>query len=87
MPHILIWIYTLGVIIAIVNTIIIVIKLVRIIKSGERHSIGKYSVVVVPATHIAPFSWLKFIVLSRDDYESSFDMIITHESHHLKLNH
>lgn len=87
MPRILIWVYTLGVIIAIANTIIIVIKLARIINSGERHSIGKYSVVVVPTTHIAPFSWLKFIVLCRDDYESSSDMIITHESHHLKLYH
>ena len=87
LPRILSGIYILGIIIGIIHTILIVIKLTRTISSGTLKEVGTYTIVVIEDARLAPFSWLKYIVMSRNDYESSADVIIAHESRHLELYH
>lgn len=80
-------VYCSGIIIALFRTIATFVKLSKIIHSGERIYTDKFTIIITSDLHIAPFSWMKHIVMSRNDYESSSDVIIAHESRHLKLNH
>ena len=38
-------------------------------------------------TSMAPFSWMKYIVLSEDDYTEDGAAIIAHETAHIRLHH
>lgn len=49
--------------------------------------IGTQTLIIIPDSHIAPFSWMKYIVMNRDDYNTSAEVIIAHESRHLELRH
>ena len=42
---------------------------------------------VITGRNLAPFSWRKFIVISRKDYESNGDLIVAHEQAHIRLHH
>ena len=86
-PHIMLGVYLSGVVFAVALTITIAIKLTRTIRSGRRQRIGNHTLIIIPDAHIAPFSWLNFIVMSQEDYNTSADVIIAHESRHLELKH
>lgn len=36
---------------------------------------------------VAPFSWMKYIVISRQDYEENGREILIHEKEHIRLKH
>lgn len=87
LPRILLGVYIVGVLFAFLYTLVIAGKLWRTIRGGRRYAAGKFTLIVTQDTNVAPFSWLKYIVMSDDDYRASADVIITHESRHLQLNH
>lgn len=84
---ILLWVYLGGVVAMLVATAVTYIRLASIVRSGERSRIGRYVVVITGNEAIAPFSWMRYIVLSRRDYDDAAQLIITHEQRHLDCAH
>ena len=83
----LLWTYFAGIVLAVVHTLWIVCRLWHIVSSGEIVSEGRFKVVLTDDTTIAPFSWWRYVVMSRRDWEESGGMILTHELQHLGLRH
>lgn len=80
-------IYLTGMAIAFCLTAATWIRLMRIISTGEKTKHGRFTVVVIDDNRYAPFSWLNYIVIARNDYNSYINMILTHETKHLELRH
>ena len=84
---ILITIYLVGVAWILTKTIRELVSVRRVIRQGEQHLQEDGSVVVILDKEVSPFSWMKWIVLSRKDYESGNRHILMHEKAHIKLGH
>ena len=80
-------IYLIGVVFCIVKIIVELIQVSRIIRSGEMHAQPDGTSLVVVDQDIAPFSWMKWTVLSREDYENGNRHILQHERAHIRLRH
>ena len=59
----------------------------RMIKDSELHSLEDGVTMAVVDLPVAPFSWMRTIVLSRIDYEERNPSIIAHERGHILLHH
>ena len=59
----------------------------RMIKDSEQHSLEDDVTLAVVDLPVAPFSWMRTIVLSRIDYEERNPSIIAHERGHILLHH
>lgn len=83
----LLWTYLAGIVLSFGQTLWIVCRLWHIVSFGELVSEGRFKVVLTDDTSIAPFSWWRYVVMSRRDWEESGRMILTHELQHLGLRH
>ena len=79
--------YFIGVAFCIARIIVELVQVSRIIRSGEMHAQPDGTSLVVVDRDIAPFSWMKWTVLSREDYESGNRHILQHERAHIRLGH
>ena len=62
--------------------------LLRIIRKGERRRIENNILLTIHSDHrIAPFSWMKNIVVSRTDMNEAGDTILLHEQAHIRNYH
>ena len=61
--------------------------LFRLIRQGESISLEEYTLVLLPHNEIGSFSFFKWLVVNREDYEKHFDPILTHESVHIRQMH
>jgi len=64
-----------------------VFQLRRFLRSGEVIELEDCTVVMINSNHIGSFSFLKWIVINRNDYESHFDDILCHEMVHTRQWH
>ncbi|MDE5751791.1 MAG: M56 family metallopeptidase [Duncaniella sp.] len=87
LPAVFLGLYLVGALLSLLFTILVMVRLISVISRGTRRSIGSYTLIITPSRGIAPFSWLRYIVMSRDDYESSGRVITVHELRHLALYH
>lgn len=79
--------YLAGAVAIITKVIVELIKVRLTIKRGERHFDTDGTEIIVVDDDIAPFSWMRWIVMSRIDYESGNRHIINHEKAHMALGH
>ena len=86
-PYVICAIFAIGALGVLVMTIISIAKVIGIITSGEHRTLEGGETLVITDAEIAPFSWMKYIVLSHGDYESSYSQILTHEKAHIDLRH
>ena len=86
-PYALCAIFVLGVMAVLLRSIISIVKVMGIIRSGERKELGNGVNLVIVQDNITPFSWMKYIVLSKDDYEGDCSQILVHEKAHIALKH
>ena len=86
-PAILLGIFVVGALAVMLMTVTSIIKVMSIIKSGEHQTLDSGETLVITENGTAPFSWMKYIVLSREDYESGYSQILTHEKAHIALRH
>ena len=86
-PVILCIIFGLGAVTVLINTVISIIGIRRIISSGSSQTLESGETLIITETDTAPFSWMKYIVISREDYESGYSQILTHEKAHIALRH
>ena len=59
----------------------------RMIKDSEQYPLEDGVTLAVVDLPVAPFSWMRTIVLSRIDYEERNPSIIAHERGHIRLHH
>lgn len=64
-----------------------VCQIVRLIRSGERAVLEDGTRLVVTDLTVSPFSWMKYIVISRIDMEESGAEILAHEQAHIRACH
>lgn len=86
LPEVLAWIYIAGAAVAAILTTVTALRIKNLIKGGERYDSGQISIIIYD-TPMAPFSWGRFIIISRSDYEAGFQPILTHEQCHINSRH
>ncbi len=83
----LLWLYLAGMIAVAVKTVITWARLIRVIRSCEKIRRDGYTLVITDSERFAPFSWIRYMVLSRKDYLSDSSAIIAHEHKHIAARH
>ena len=84
---ILIWIFLLGMAIVTIRTIIIWVRIIHVINSGQKIKKQGYNLIVIDNGRFAPFSWMHYIVINRRDLEQDSSAIISHELKHVRSFH
>ena len=76
-----------GIVVCFLRMLISIIGVLRIVRLGERQVLPDGSVLVVVDGEQAPFSWIKYIIISRKDYEENLHEVVTHEQAHIRCHH
>ncbi|MDE6652909.1 MAG: hypothetical protein K2K37_00780, partial [Muribaculaceae bacterium] len=84
---VLIWIFMGGMIVVGIRTVATWIKLLKVISGGRKEHRGSYTLVVIDDCRIAPFSWMRYMVINSDDYAACQDAIMAHELNHIRSRH
>ena len=85
--QIVLLIYLVGILFLACRNIYSLICLFRLIHSGKHEKLEKGVTLVVHNQEIAPFSWMKYIVISRKDLEENGREILIHEMAHIHHRH
>ena len=85
--EILLLVYLSGIIFFACRNLYSLIRLFRLIHSGKREKLENGTTLVVHEQEIAPFSWMKYIVISRKDLEENGREILIHEAAHIRHRH
>lgn len=85
--RVVLWVYLTGMIIVGATTLFTLLRLWRLVNGGERTPMGGCTLVVIDRHDIAPFSWGRFIVVSRSEEARVIDLIVSHERAHIRLGH
>ncbi|MCR5277263.1 MAG: M56 family metallopeptidase [Bacteroidales bacterium] len=76
-----------GVVFVLARVLVSVLSLLRIIRRSEAVREEDGCRILVTARDIDPFSWMRFIVLSRQDWEQPHASILAHEKAHVACRH
>lgn len=79
-------IYAIGFVVLLVYSLGVLLRLVATIHKGRRVQVGNV-VIVWPEKKTAPFSWLNYIVLDRNDSPDEQEIIVEHERAHIRHGH
>lgn len=85
--RILVIVYAAGVGAGLLLTLWRVGRLWQIIAAGEKRPMDGFTLVLTSDTRVAPFSWIRYVVMPREDYEKWGDVVLMHETRHLHLRH
>ena len=85
--QIVLLVYLAGILFLACRNIYSLICLFRLIHSGKHEKLEKGVTLVVHNQEIAPFSWMKYIVISRKDLEENGREILIHEMAHIHHRH
>lgn len=80
-------IYVMGAAIMACLTLFNLMKLVKYLRGGLRHTDACGNTVILKTGNVVPFSVMKYIVMSVHDYENNRDCILKHEQEHVRLGH
>ena len=86
-PVIMTSLLCLGAVAVIINMIVSIISIRNIIKKGSRKILESGEILILADEDTDPFSWMKYIVISRKDHETSYEHILIHEKAHIALKH
>ena len=76
-----------GVAFVLARVLISILSILRIIRQGEPVRKEDGCRILVTERDIDPFSWMKYIVLSRKDWEIPHESILAHEKAHIAYGH
>lgn len=85
--QIVLLVYLAGILFLVCRNIYSLICLFRLVHSGKHEKLEKGITLVVHNQEIAPFSWMKYIVISRKDLEENGREILIHEMAHIHHRH
>jgi len=80
-------IYFIGFAVALLRFAISFIRMSRIIRQTKKIRLDDNSLLCISDKKVSPFSWMKFIVLSKEDLEAENQDIIRHEQAHVAFGH
>ena len=80
-------IYLAGIVVLVCRNVYSLLCLLRLICSGKREKLESGITLVVHDRAIAPFSWMIYIVISREDLEENGREILIHEAAHIRNCH
>ena len=80
-------VYLAGILFLVCRNIYSLICLFQLVHSGKHEKLEKGVTLVVHNQKIAPFSWMKYIVISRKDLEENGREILIHEMAHIHHRH
>ena len=86
-PLVLAILFWTGVALVLARVLVSILSIFRIIKRGQLVRVEDGSKVYVTERDIDPFSWMKYIVLSRKDWEGDHAPILAHEKAHIGFGH
>ena len=84
---VLIVLFWVGVAVVLARVAVSILSILRIIRRGEVVREENGCKIIVTERDIDPCSWMKFIVLSRKDWEGNNAPILAHEKAHIGLGH
>ena len=84
-PPVLLALYFAGAAVVLVRLILSMLRIRRLVRGSEQRPQEDDTVLCINDSVHAPFSWMKWIVLSREDLASS--AILSHEKAHVALRH
>lgn len=84
-PPVLLALYSAGAAFVLVRLILSMLRIRRLVRGSEQRPQADGTVLCINDSVHAPFSWMKWIVLSREDLASS--AILSHEKAHVALRH
>ena len=80
--------YIIGVVATLGHTLLAIRKVMLLIRQSEQHPQPDGTIVCVTGNaDVAPFSWMRYIVMNRSDYEANDAAILAHERGHIRLRH
>ena len=80
-------IYLAGIVVLVCRNVYSLLCLLRLICSGKREKLESGITLVVHDRALAPFSWMRYIVISRKDLEENGREILIHEAAHIRNRH
>lgn len=80
-------VYILGVIVSLGSMCRSLFRLQKVFRQGERKELEGGMHLILMDEKIAPFSWGKYIVMSREDWELAGSTVLLHEQAHIRLHH
>ena len=85
--HWLLLVYIVGILFVFGKQFYSLFQIIRTIKKGKREPIqGGNTLVTYPKT-ITPFSWMRYIVISKEDLQENKEAILAHEMAHIRNKH
>ena len=85
--QILLLVYWAGILFFVCRNIYSLGSLIKLLLSGKRQKLEKGITLIIHEKPIAPFSWMKYIVISRTDLEENGREILIHELAHIRNRH
>ena len=82
-----VWVYLAGGLVTFLWRAVSVLHICRLLAGSGWERLPDGSVLVVHRREIAPFSWMKFIVLSEKDRADGGRAVLLHEQAHVRLRH
>ena len=79
--------FIIGVVATLGYTVTSLAKLMLLIRHSEKHRQEDGVVICVTDHQVSPFSWMHYIVLSRQDYAEHNEAVLAHERGHIRLRH
>lgn len=79
--------YLIGFTLALMRFAISFIRMSRIIRQTKKVRLDDNSLLCISDKKVSPFSWMKYIVLSKDDFTDENKDIIRHEQAHVAFGH
>ena len=80
--------YIIGMLATLGHTLLSIWNVMRLIRQSEQHPQSDGTIVCVTGNaDVAPFSWMRYIVMNRGDYEAQDAAILAHERGHIRLRH
>ena len=80
-------VYILGVVVSLGSMCWSLLRLQKVFKQGEWKELEGGMHLILMDDKTSPFSWGKFIVMSREDWELAGSTILLHEQAHIRLHH
>ena len=87
LPTVLAILFFAGVAFVLGRVVVSILSIVRIVRQGQLIREEDGCKIIVTDREIDPFSWMRYIVLPRKDWEGPHAPIITHEKAHIAYGH
>lgn len=85
--QILMTLFFVGFLLTVIRYLIGLMQIAVIIRKSEKQKMDDDTVLCITERNISPFSWMKYIVLSRKDLSVDNQVVIRHEKAHIHLRH